>query len=639
MSSVRFIFAAILLSLTECAIYDNSRLKAPKCCPQFESLKETNGNFTCEPFLQNNQIVSTYINFADCVGKCVDFTTNGTLVTFDCNERKVQEESDYIQFPKCCSYGHDYNSENHGCDKSTKPLKTHFELLKVSMSQCPIHTHAIVDYITDEDKIDYQTDYSIRFNRSQYFQKDSYCLDFTTNGKAVVRSCEKVEDVCSIYKENGIQCIRKCCVDGEFYLGPRCKAAPSYKFVPAYTGIHKKYALIQSPKTKKILLDDEEILNIDSHGSIKSISDKNVIFLDVSKPSYCFETLGDKRTLVFKYVVHDHSQDINFRINSIFLGISCVFLSLTIIGFIILPNLMNKFGFLILCYCLITLAGFLSMEISINVNVKEICVLMGFIIMFTFLGSFTWLNIICFDMYMAFGTMKLIKVGNKRRDRKRFIFYNLYGWGVPTVLTLITYVIYKTDCVPDPIKPVIGRGTCFFQHTRKNGYDHLLYFVLPLTILIVCNAVLFLKTIIYYFKVKTEINTMNDNYATDKEKRFKLFNADREKMIMLMKLFLVMGISWMFEVVSDVISFKSNSVLQVIEIIWDSFNSLQGLFIFCIFMVKAKTWEALKKKFCPAFGRRRSEHSSATLGTTLYSSSEDPRSIRLMSREKSIEKD
>lgn len=87
----------------------------------------------------------------------------------------------------------------------------------------------------------------------------------------------------------------------------------------------------------------------------------------------------------------------------------------------------------------------------------------------------------------------------------------------------------------------------------------------------------------------------------------------------LFKLFLVMGILWVFEVLTSVIDFQMNKALQVFESIFDVFNSLQGVFIFWIFMLKKKVFFGLAKKLGWNFPRRTSqtETSALTSSSTL----------------------
>lgn len=45
---------------------------------------------------------------------------------------------------------------------------------------------------------------------------------------------------------------------------------------------------------------------------------------------------------------------------------------------------------------------------------------------------------------------------------------------------------------------------------------------------------------------------------------------------MLFKLFVVMGVSFIFEIISSAVNFNRNEAMQTLEIIFDSFNNLQG---------------------------------------------------------------
>lgn len=60
---------------------------------------------------------------------------------------------------------------------------------------------------------------------------------------------------------------------------------------------------------------------------------------------------------------------------------------------------------------------------------------------------------------------------------------------------------------------------------------------------------------------------------------------------MNVKLFIVMGVNWSFEIIA--------TILQEPEELWyivDWFNILQGVLVFFIFVCKSKVWEAIKKR-------------------------------------------
>lgn len=87
---------------------------------------------------------------------------------------------------------------------------------------------------------------------------------------------------------------------------------------------------------------------------------------------------------------------------------------------------------------------------------------------------------------------------------------------------------------------------------------------------------------------------MNDNRISVKGRK-KYYNLDKEqcvhmlwetqktvisiffsRLILILKLSVTMGISFVFEVVSSLVDFSANSQTEYVEIIWDTINCLQG---------------------------------------------------------------
>lgn len=112
------------------------------------------------------------------------------------------------------------------------------------------------------------------------------------------------------------------------------------------------------------------------------------------------------------------------------------------------------------------------------------------------------------------------------------------------------------------------RGQCIIQ---KHNYGFLIFHVLPLALLTLCNTILFIRTIYYCLKVKNEINKMMDS-----EGKKKKFLADKERLSMVFKFFVIMGISFIHEVISASIDTRDNKFLYAIMVALDSVNSLQG---------------------------------------------------------------
>lgn len=48
-------------------------------------------------------------------------------------------------------------------------------------------------------------------------------------------------------------------------------------------------------------------------------------------------------------------------------------------------------------------------------------------------------------------------------ERKRFIYYNIYAWSVPAVITGMCLIADNTTILPEMFRPNVGYQTCFFD--------------------------------------------------------------------------------------------------------------------------------------------------------------------------------
>lgn len=55
-------------------------------------------------------------------------------------------------------------------------------------------------------------------------------------------------------------------------------------------------------------------------------------------------------------------------------------------------------------------------------------------------------------------------MGEKLHDRKKFIWYSIYAWGIPTVLLVICIGLEYSANIPDwVIKPGFTKLSCWFS--------------------------------------------------------------------------------------------------------------------------------------------------------------------------------
>lgn len=227
--------------------------------------------------------------------------------------------------------------------------------------------------------------------------------------------------------------------------------------------------------------------------------------------------------------------------------------------------------------------------------------------LFSFLASFCWLNVMCFDIWWTFGGLR----GNNSRgraQRKKFLMYSLYAWGMPMLMTLVGILSDQMKILPHYLRPNIGTSSCWF--TQLPGvYGEMLFFVGPVTIQLLANIAFFILTAVHCSKVKAEISRV---IADPSDPRSKRFHADRTKLIMNVKLFIVMGISWTMEVVSFFLTRFTNLKWQEqLFYATDVFNCLQGLLIFILFVLKVRVYTALQRRL--GFDKKKKGGSQATI--------------------------
>ncbi|KAJ8958954.1 hypothetical protein NQ318_019725 [Aromia moschata] len=216
-----------------------------------------------------------------------------------------------------------------------------------------------------------------------------------------------------------------------------------------------------------------------------------------------------------------------------------------------------------------------------------------FILIYMGFSCFAWLQIMCFDIYWTFGSTKRFSTRHekRRRDFKRFIWYSTYGWGFPLVLTLIPLIFHYADVLPMPIRVKVAETKCLIERDDEN-YAEILFYITPLAVMQCANLVFFVKTVTYCLRVKGDIQKMK---SADLQKKKNKFLVQKERFGLISKLFVTMGIFFLFEVVSSFYDFKQYTVTEYLEIVWDMINCLQGLFIFIIFICKKKHFKKCKK--------------------------------------------
>nr|XP_034175038.1 G-protein coupled receptor Mth2-like isoform X2 [Osmia lignaria] len=376
----------------------------------------------------------------------------------------------------------------------------------------------------------------------------------------------------SLYRSNDLSLLLETpdrdCFD--FFIRYPCNASQSYNLDP------EKY-----PEDAFMLLDN---------GSIYK-QPENVI---LEETEYCFGITDTDAYYVVLCFDDDTSQvkdDTSTEIRIVFpvgLIVSVPFLFATFLVYTLLPELKNMHGRTLRGYIGSLLVAYVILfvvQISSQDQISDpLCIAFAFVIHFSFLASFFWLNVMCFDIWWTFGGFRSLQGSVKQRERKKFLIYSVYAWGCAFLLTGVCIVMDFLPNIPDHfVKPEFGTQSCWFNTDKAKA----IYFYGPMGVTVFCNICLFVSTALKIVQHKKDtahhLKGIDSRRHDDNKQWFNLY----------LKLFIVMGINWSMEIVS----WLCNNSPAYIWYLTDLTNTLQGVIIFLIFVWKDKIRRLLLKRF------------------------------------------
>nr|XP_036217344.1 G-protein coupled receptor Mth2-like isoform X3 [Bactrocera oleae] len=194
---------------------------------------------------------------------------------------------------------------------------------------------------------------------------------------------------------------------------------------------------------------------------------------------------------------------------------------------------------------------------------------------------FFWLNVICFDMYQNFHGTK----GNIQHltQRKQIIYYSIYAWGMPAMMTAITVTLQYSD-LPDVLKSGIGVTHCWL---KSNDWSAMMYFHGPCLLLIAINIVIFYVTVKKMYSIRKELDVL-----TQLEDGMSRLRLQQNNVWLFFRMFIIMGISWLLEIIAYMSDNKSN--YAIIFKVTNIYNSFQGVIIFVLLVMKKKVLLLIK---------------------------------------------
>ncbi|CAH0726639.1 unnamed protein product, partial [Brenthis ino] len=584
----------------------------------------------------NKTEAEIFSNQDDCYDRLVAEIVDGTLiqsipniVAIACNRSDVEIVYDnklrIHKIHKCCPKGQSYDTEYHQCIRKTTvgpddndwlaQLKINFgDIFKIeydflcNANESAVELHERAYHLSIEG----DTLFALSRNGEKYGRSMSgkWCIDQEYNHQGLVAQvCTQNCDTFSAF------CVRKCCPLGQHYKLRKCGTYIStcvpnddedVRFnISTYLDPLKKYdknlldvmgvriGLLECTRGRyglnSSLMLDQHNLTTDARLQTRTTLTNN----------YCVEVFDRRDCPTNDIIVNGvlcfvpPKEIKNYYISFIIITISCICLVLTLFVYCVLPELRNLHGRTLICHVSMMLLACtcLARVQHSQVHDERICTFLGYAIYFGFVAAFAWLNVMCFDIWWTFGSMRTVKPLRKTASEcRRFIWYSLYAWSFTILLTL-TMFFFDRYPVATVLDANIGNGICWFgavQNTQED-WPHYIFFVIPMGIVTCINFILWLLTARHCAQVKSEVHRLQAGSVGDRAKR--RFRIDRAKYILTGKLWVVMGAGWGSELLSTIVS----QPLWLWNIV-DLFNELQGVFIFIILVVKPKVYYLIRKR-------------------------------------------
>ncbi|XP_040155822.1 probable G-protein coupled receptor Mth-like 11 [Anopheles arabiensis] len=194
-------------------------------------------------------------------------------------------------------------------------------------------------------------------------------------------------------------------------------------------------------------------------------------------------------------------------------------------------------------------------QLWVSLTHTPFCTVIAFLMYFFLISYFAWLNMVMANVWKLTVARRW-----KIRERSWYILNHIYAITVAVTLTTMVYIYHSRY-------PTLGEISCWFRTEREQSY----FVYLPLSVMLSINIFLFVWTSLH-------LHASGDDLSPDRKKSL------RYKCMLYLKLFLLSGLIWVFEI----LSFHMSEGLVPQSWFWiivDAVNCLHGVLIFFVLIV------------------------------------------------------
>ena len=336
-----------------------------------------------------------------------------------------------------------------------------------------------------------------------------------------------------------------------------------------------------------------------------SMSKTIIKFYDLTK----LIVKNDSLTLMSIQATVCDSIDIAGWVSLILIILSISFMLATLLTYGLFKELRNIPGWNIInltCALIFAESSFLVGSIYGN-NYTLTCFIVAILTHYGFLASFFWMNVIAFDLYRNFRGKSSHVLIRMIQIRERLPNYALFGWVIPFIIVLISFLtdLFMVDrtmfrpCYADFLNgcqaATKNSNLKLFEPKKGcwilNGSANLLFFGLPVALILIENGIFVILSIINIRTIKLKRNN-SDLRCVSKMKR--PVEAEIKFYIQMAS---IMGFTWVLGFFLT--TFPANQIIinQLLKYIFIFSNASIGGFIFFVFIFRRKTFDLYKSLF------------------------------------------
>lgn len=301
----------------------------------------------------------------------------------------------------------------------------------------------------------------------------------------------------------------------------------------------------------------ESEVHVDAKGSLIDGS------YELGRENFCSATMVDTDGAQPVFIVcfngDAYASSLTFFFSKgIMMLVSVLFLAFTLYIYYLIPDLRETQDRVtsIAVFCLMMFMLMLGLvQLRTTITETTMCTVIAFLMYFFLISYFAWLNTVMANVWKLTVARRW-----KIKERAWYILNHIYAHTVALTLTAMVGIYHAHHAT-------FGEVSCWFRTEREQSY----FVYLPLSVMLSINIFLFVWT-------SYHLHTSGDDISPDRKK------ALRYKCMLYLKLFLLAGLIWIFEIISFHVA-DGHLHQSWFWILIDSINCLHGVLIFFVLIV------------------------------------------------------